>query len=184
MLHLLRLNLIIYGAAFCASTGALLYAGIPVLRSIMLAATTAGLLQIAALAIIFFVWRWIPGFPSLVFPNITGRWKGTLHFTHDGKASEIPASLDIEQNLNVISLILETDNAESETVVVYPRRLSNGRLELLYVYETRTKEGRPPPFYRYRGTAVLRVQDRHKSLVGTYYTEQGGSGTVSFTRNG
>ena len=183
MLHLLRLNLIIYVAALCASCGALLYAGMPVLRSVALAAMVAGLLQLATLAIIFFAWKWIPGFPSFIFPNIAGRWEGTIHFIREGQAAEAAASLDVEQNLNVVSLVLQTDNAESETIVVYPRRLSNGRRELLYVYETRRKEGKPPPFYRYRGTAILRIEDRHSSLVGTYYTEQGGSGTVSFTRS-
>jgi hypothetical protein len=183
VLHLLRLNLVIYFAALCASCGALLYAGMPVLRSVALAAMVAGLLQLATLAIIFFAWKWIPGFPSLVFPNIAGRWQGTIRFIREGQVAETAASLDVEQNLNVVSLVLETDSAESETIVVYPRRLSNGRRELLYVYETHRKEGKPPPFYRYRGTAILRIENSHCSLVGTYYTEQGGSGTVSFTRS-
>jgi hypothetical protein len=80
VLHLLRLNLIIYVAALCASCGALLYAGMPVLRSVTIAAMVAGLLQLATLAIIFFAWKWIPGFPSLVFPNIAGRWEGTIPY--------------------------------------------------------------------------------------------------------
>jgi SMODS-associating 2TM, beta-strand rich effector domain len=98
------------------------------------------------------------------------------------KTAELSAQQDVEQNLNTISLILETEDAESETLVVYPRRLSNRRLELLYVYETRRKEGRPPPFYRYRGTAVMRVEKKPTRLIGTYYTEQGGAGTVQFAK--
>jgi hypothetical protein len=107
---------------------------------------------------------------------------GSEKSTRDGQSAELKAELDIEQNLNTISLILQTQDAESETLVVYPRRLSNRRLELLYVYETRRKEGRPPPQYRYRGTAVMRVEKRPVRLIGTYYTEQGGLGTVEFAK--
>ena len=182
MLHLLRLNLIVYAAAWAASAAALWISGTSPYRALTLAATVAGILQIVSLALIFFAWKWIPGFSYFVFPNIGGSWSGTIEFQRGGEQGQLPASLDVDQNVNQISLILETEDAESETVVVYPRRLSNRRFELLYVYQTRRKEGRPPPFYRYRGTAVIRVESNPYRLVGSYYTEQGGVGTVLFTR--
>jgi hypothetical protein len=182
LLHLLRLNLIIYGAAIVAAAAALLVVGKPIVEAVRIAATAAGVLQAASLVIIFIAWKWIPGFSYWVFPNLTGRWNGKVQFTRGGQLAELKAELDIEQNLNTISLILETEDAESETIVVYPRRLSNRRLELLYIYETRRKEGRPPPFYRYRGTAVMRVEKHPTRLIGTYYTEQGGLGTVEFAK--
>ena len=182
LLHLLRLNLVIYAAALCASFAALVAAGIPLQHSFTLAATVSTVLNIISLAVIFFAWKWIPGFPLIVFPDISGNWKGAIAFRREGQENHLSAALNVQQNVNAISLILETDDAESETIAVYPRRLSNKRFEILYVYETRRKEGRPPPFYRYRGTAVMRLQEDRNLLVGSYYTEQGGQGTVSFTR--
>lgn len=181
MLHLLRLNLIIYVAALVASACALLFEGTEFWRAVRVAAMAAALFQITALAFIYFAWKWIPGFSFFVFPDLSGRWIGKIEFSREGSQAELAASLDVDQNLNEMSLILETENAESETLVVYPRRLSNRRFELLYVYETHSKEGKPPPSYRYRGTAVIRVQSRTR-MIGNYYTEQGGGGTVSFTK--
>jgi hypothetical protein len=183
VLHLLRLNLIIYAVALTAGTAVLLTAGRSIVDAVRQATTVAGILQLFALGIMFVAWKWIPGFSYWVFPNLSGQWTGTIHFIRNGHSEELPAELDVEQNLNALSLMLQTRDAESETVVVYPRRLSNRRLELLYVYETRRKEGRPPPFYRYRGTAVMRVERSPTRLIGTYYTEQGGTGTVEFTKN-
>jgi hypothetical protein len=183
MLHLIRLNLIVYVFALVAGTAALLSTGTPVIAAGSRAATVAGILQAVALGIIFVAWKWIPGFSYWIFPNLSGQWTGNIHFTRDDGPAEIAAALDVEQNLNTISLVLETQDAESETLVVYPRRLSNRRLELLYVYETRRKEGRPPPFYRYRGTAVMRVERHPTRLIGSYYTDQGGLGTVQFTKS-
>jgi hypothetical protein len=183
MLHLIRLNLIVYVFALIAGTAVLLSTGTPVIEAGSRAASVAGILQAVALGIIFVAWKWIPGFSYWIFPNLSGKWTGSIHFTRDGGAAEIAAALDVEQNLATISLVLETQDAESETLVVYPRRLSNRRLELLYVYETRRKEGRPPPFYRYRGTAVMRVERQPTRLIGSYYTDQGGLGTVQFTKS-
>lgn len=182
MLHLLRLNLIIYLAALTASAVALWLAGVAPYRAVTLAAMVAGVLQLLTLAVIYFAWRWIPGFAYFVFPNIRGNWSGTIAYQRAGESKQLSASLGVEQNVTQISLILQTEDAESETLVVYPRKLSNQRFELLYVYETRRREGRPPPFYRYRGSAVIRVETNPHRLVGSYYTEQGGSGTVVFDR--
>ena len=55
----------------------------------------------------------------MIFPNIAGRWEGTIHSIREGQAAKAAASLDVEQNLNVVSLVLQTDNADSETIVVY-----------------------------------------------------------------
>jgi len=55
------------------------------------------------------------------------RWEVTIRYRED-KRRKRAASLDVEQNLNVVSC-MQTDSAESETIVVYPRRLSNGRRE-------------------------------------------------------
>jgi hypothetical protein len=183
MQHLIRVNLVVYVGALVASSVTLYLVGTPLWRSLLLAASAAGVLQLISLTIIFFAWKWIPGFKFLVFPNLSGNWIGRIRYYRQGQNGELDATLNIEQNVSVISLVLLTDRAESETLVVYPRRLSNRRLELLYVYETRSREGQPPPFYRYRGTAVMRVEGNAERLSGTYYTEQGGLGTVFFQRN-
>jgi hypothetical protein len=174
------LNLVIYVAASAASTVALLYTGVETIAAVKMSAAIAGVLQFITLAIIYAGWRFIPGFTWFIFPNIDGLWSGKIVYERDSRAAEKKATINIAQNINAITLVLQTEDAESETIVVYPRRLQNSRFELLYVYETFRKPGRPPPFYRYRGTAVIRVEAGQ--LIGTYYTEQGGGGTLHFKR--
>lgn len=183
MQHLIKVNLIVYFASIAAGIAALLIAGAPFWESFGTATKVASVIQLACLGIIYFAWRWIPGFSYFIFPNLSGDWVGTIHFKDHKGDHTIEAKLHVQQNVAAISLVLTTDSAESETMVVYPRRLSNSRLELLYVYETHKKETLPPPSYRYRGTAVLRLAGKANNLVGSYYTEQGGMGTVAFARS-
>jgi hypothetical protein len=180
--HLIKVNLIVYFASIAAGIAVLLIAGVPLWESVGSSTKVASVIQLLCLGIIYFAWKWIPGFSYFIFPNLSGDWAGTITYA-DGKGDQtIDAELHVDQNVASISLVLTTANAESETMVVYLRKLSNSRLELLYVYETHRKETLPPPSYRYRGTAVLRLGGKANSLAGSYYTEQGGKGTVAFAR--
>jgi hypothetical protein len=180
--HLIKVNLIVYLAAIAAGIAALLMAGVPFREAFGDATKVASVIQFISLGIIYFAWRWIPGFGYFIFPNLSGDWVGSIKFKDDKGDHTIEANLHVAQNVAAISLVLTTDLAESETMAVYPRRLSNRRLELLYVYETHKKETLPPPSYRYRGTAVMRLEGKANKLAGSYYTEQGGMGTVTFAR--
>lgn len=182
MQHLIKVNLIVYFAAIASAIVALSMTGVPLRDAFGTATKVASVIQFASLAVIYFAWRWIPGFSYFVFPNIGGDWTGNIRFENDKGHHTMNAALHVDQNVTAISLLLTTENAESETMVVYPRRLSNRRLELLYVYETHKKESLPPPSYRYRGTAVMRLEGKADKLSGSYYTEQGGKGTVTFAR--
>jgi SMODS-associating 2TM, beta-strand rich effector domain len=180
--HLIKVNLIVYGTAIAAGLVALLLAHVPLWEAFADATKVASVIQFISLGIIYFAWRWIPGFSYFIFPNLSGDWVGSIRFKDNKGDRTIEANLHVDQNVASISLVLTTDLAESETMVVYPRRLSNRRLELLYMYETHKKETLPPPSYRYRGTAVLRLEGKASKLAGSYYTEQGGMGTVTFDR--
>ncbi|MGO3927354.1 hypothetical protein [Rhodopseudomonas pseudopalustris] len=182
MQHLIKVNLIVYAAAIAAGMASLLLLGADPTAAFATATKVASVIQLISLAFIYFAWRFIPGYSFFIFPNLGGEWTGHVVFTTANGEREIKADLHIDQNVATISLVLTTEMAESETMVVYPRKLSNFRHELLYVYETHKKETLPPPSYRYRGTAIIRLAQGNNKLAGSYYTEQGGTGTVTFTR--
>jgi hypothetical protein len=182
VVHLLSLNLIVYAAVSLAVFVVLLLIGLPVERAGPLALSVAGVSQLATLAMMYFGWRYIPFFGRFIFPNLAGKWFGKIEYVRNGDPASLDATLLVDQNLVRISLVLLTAQAESDTLVVYPKKLSNGRFELHYIYETRRRPGRPPPFYKYRGTAELRVGADARTLEGTYYTEQKSGGSVRFAR--
>jgi hypothetical protein len=183
VVHLLSLNLIVYAAVSLAGFVILLLTGVVIQDAGPLALKVAGGFQLATLAIIYYGWRHIPFFGSFVFPNLSGEWVGKIEYVKNGTPETIDATLHVEQNLIGISLVLLTVDAESETLVVYPKKLRNGRFELHYIYDTRRRPGRPPPIYKYRGTAELRVGTKGRTLEGTYYTEQKRGGSVHFARS-
>lgn len=182
MQHLIKVNLIVYAAAIAAGMASLLLLGADPTEALATSVKVASVIQFISLAFIYFAWRFIPGYSLFIFPNLGGEWTGHLAVTTADGERKIEADLHIDQNVAAITLVLTTAMAESETMVVYPRKLTNRRHELLYVYETHKKEDLPPPHYRYRGTAIIRLVKGNNKLAGSYYTEQGGTGTVTFTR--
>lgn len=183
MLHLLRINLVVYGAVALAVITAQVLAGMTIEVAAQQAIRYGGLFSIGTVVMMSVGWRFVPFIGRFAFPNISGDWRGRIDYVREETTGSIDATLHVDQDLRSMSLILLTPKAESETLVVHPARLTNGRYAVHYIYETRTRPGRPGPVYKYRGTAELRLEDKGRALVGTYYTEQNNGGSVHFTRN-
>jgi SMODS-associating 2TM, beta-strand rich effector domain len=136
-------------------------------------------------ALLTFGWRYIPGFTRLVYPDVAGRWTGSLRYKVEGMVGEKAATLWVRQGMLGIRLLLETDESESETLVVQPvRDLDFERFKLFYIFENRRKEGQDVALSSYRGTAVIRLEGgRPGELSGDYFTARS-EGTIHFTRAG
>lgn len=182
MLHLLQINLVIYGVVALAVVTVLVLAGTSLDTAAQQGIRYGGLFSLATVAMMSIGWRFIPFIGRLAFPNISGDWQGQIDYLRNSVPGSIDATLHVDQDLRSISLILLTAKAESETLAVHPAKLTNGRYAVHYIYETRTRPGQLGPVYKYRGTAELRLEDKGRALVGTYYTEQNNSGSVRFTR--
>lgn len=183
MLHLIKINLVIYLAVAVAIFAFDKVAGHSIAASMASAARAGGIASLIALAATSVGARFIPFVGLFAFPDLSGKWSGQIEYGPEGERQTIDATLNVEQNLQRMSLLLSTAKAESSTLVVHPQRLSNGRQVVHYIYETRSRPGQPPPGYKYQGTGELRVENDGRSLIGSYYTEQFTGGAVSFTRS-
>jgi hypothetical protein len=190
MLHLLPIRYLL--AAFAALVGLAVltatYAGVigtgnasADVRWIIHWSSTAAL---AAIVISFAAWRWIGKLQSLIFPYLGGEWIGELHFNGQTGAGTRPISLTIYHSIFRVSLILESLESTSRTLVVQADRDSNiNRDRLYYVYLNERKEGVSGAGDRYRGLAILRVDSSKKlTLRGDYFTERQSIGTLSLVR--
>jgi SMODS-associating 2TM, beta-strand rich effector domain len=132
-----------------------------------------------------FGWRYIPGFTRFVYPDVAGRWTGLLRYKVGDVVGSKPATLWVRQGMLGIRLLLETDESESETLVVQPMRDADfRRFKLFYIFENRRKEGQDVAESSYRGTAVIRLEGgRPNELSGDYFTARS-EGTIHFTRAG
>jgi hypothetical protein len=191
MLHLLPLRWLLKAAVVLTALGLVAAAALGTLgpggfTSALGAALRIALLVEAALWILLtFGWSYTPGFKERVFPEIGGSWHGHIHYVREGASQSKPATLHIHQNLTSLRLLLETDESESQTLVARPERDPDfSRFKLFYIYENTRKEGMPGAGRIYRGTAFLVLPPgRPKQLSGSYFTEQGGVGTLEFARN-
>lgn len=135
--------------------------------------------------IVYYGWHYFPGLTQRwIYPHIDGTWNGTIRYVHQGEFGEKDAVLHISQTLVKIRLVLETDESVSETLVVRPERDPDfSRFRLFYIYENRQRDGLPNNGRSYRGTALIELgPGKPSSLVGTYFTDQRGTGTIEFTR--
>lgn len=191
MLHLLPLRWLLkavavataLGLALAAVTGTLGPDGLssPLGAGLRVALLTEGALWL----LLTFGWSYIPGFRDRIFPDIGGTWTGVIKFSRDGVPDEKAATLHIHQDILALRLLLETDESESETLVARPERDKDfSRFTLFYIYENKRKEGVQAAGRIYRGTAFIVLQPgRPEALSGSYFTEQGNLGTLSFTRD-
>lgn len=190
MLHLLPFRALIKTllagtalAVLVATTAGWLGSG-SLLQQTVIVLRWLGTVDFAIVMLIFVGWRYVPFAQRYIFPYLGGTWTGTIHYQRDGAARQKQATLQIHQSLLRVRLLLETDESESHTLIVYPQRDADfQRFRLYYVYENRTKEGQEQRRPSYRGIAIVRVELKPKFvLAGDYFTEQNGVGTVLFTR--
>lgn len=136
------------------------------------------------------LWKQFPILARKLFPDLNGRWEGTLLSTWIDPAmgqalAPIPATITIEQTLLTTDIRLRTAESESHSVHVLLERLqTSGRFRVWCDY----KNG-PKAQFRHRsaphdGVAVLEIdmQSGPDLLEGRYYTERKTTGDISVRR--
>lgn len=141
--------------------------------------------EAAVAAILYFGWRYIPGFNNRIFPDISGTWDGFIYYGTKDKPGQKAAVLHIYQSISKIRLVLETDESQSETLVALPERDENfSRFKLFYIFENTRKEAvQEHPGQLYRGTAFIEMgPGKPAEINGSYFTDQKREGAIRFTR--
>lgn len=190
MLHLLPLRLILWAFAFVAAVSlGYAFAGLPsdghVFGNLSALVRWSGSLVTITTVVLFASWRWIPPLQGLIFPYLGGRWEGILEFEkegEDGAGAEIgtrEAKAEVKHRLTGISMILETAESISSTLVVHAERKDFGRYRLYYVYLNERKEGTIGAGVKYRGLAIIGIETgTPMRMAGNYFTESGGKGVL------
>lgn len=191
MLHLLPLRFIgrfVLTVTVLAVVGLILFGGAlnePTLASAMTVVRWVLGAEAAMAALVFYCWHYVPGLTDRwVYPHIDGTWDGEICYVRDGELGTKTAVLQISQSLVKIRLVMTTDESISETLVVRPERDPDfSRFRLFYIYENRQRDGLPNNGRSYRGTALIELgPGKPLTLVGTYFTDQRGTGTIDFRR--
>lgn len=189
MLHLLPLRLILWAFAFVAAVSlGLAFAGLPddshFLTSLSTLVRWSGSLVTIGTIVLFAAWRWIPLLQSAIFPYLGGSWRGFVEFKDNDKEESREVTLEVRHLLTRISMILDSAESSSRTLVVHAEKNKDfDRYRLYYVYLNERKEGTKGAGQRYRGLAVIRIETAAPmQMAGDYFTETHREGTLMLHR--
>lgn len=151
------------------------------------------LFELLIYIIFFFVWEYIwycvPIFNKWFFPNLNGKWDVEINWTWDKEGGVITkgikrGELYIKQNFIQLSMELLTDESESETLVVQPKKhVESGRLQLYYIYRNTSKNCKNKLVSSHIGTAILKSShENYLILEGNYFTDRNTKGSFKFTK--
>lgn len=125
-------------------------------------------------------------FVGNIFPDIDGKWKGTLdsNWPEIAKRNNIPtsgipqapvaASLTIRARLFFVHITLVSDNNYSTSKTVFVRATKHpesGELRLTYVYENSTLRPEITDSAIHHGAAYIDLKD-HNTFEGLYWTNR------------
>jgi hypothetical protein len=161
------------------------------LKTLSLAVTIVGTILVAvAEAGWRSLWRRFPAIGRKAFPDLNGKWAGTLHSTwldpQTGRAIDpIPAEITVRQGLFATSVSLKTAESESHsTRCILERFPDTGRFRIWYSYNNdpaaRVRDRSSP----HEGVAFLEFASEADAarLTGRYYTARKTTGDIDVTR--
>jgi len=121
------------------------------------------------------LWEKLPILNKLIFPDLNGTWDMTINWEWDGNSGEANATAIIKQNFLSISMEVESDQSDSESLLAKAKKdPESGRPILYYIYRNTPKDAKKPP---YLGTAVLKLGlINPEALEGNYYTDRNSFG--------
>lgn len=196
MIHLLsitsvlRIVAVIYAIMLLAVLSVIIWIngdGLGVAKTLVLAISLSGALQVILLFFFFFGWRaaWyvLPQLNKWVFPNISGNWDMSIRL-EDGRI--IKANAIVRQTFTEISMDVSAPDSRSVTLSAIPKKASESKLPLLYyIFQVTT---RPDPVKKlseniYRGAAILDISHFvNDEVSGNYWTTVPSRGTYILTR--
>ena len=150
------------------------------------------LFELIIMLILIFAWRYIwkiiPIFNNWIFPDINGKWNVEIHWKKNinGKIDTgiKEGVVYIKQNFLTLSMELFTDESESETLVIQPKKnTASGRLMFNYIYRNIPKNNVSEELKPHIGTAMLKISpDNNLILEGNYFTDRNTQGVLKFIK--
>lgn len=140
-----------------------------------------------------FAWRWMwRTFPMLerqFFPDLNGKWTGTLQTTWEDSEGVIPGPINvtiwIRQSLFTINVMQQTNESTSRSTHVFIDAYPDADCyRLWYSYENQPRASLYFRSVQHEGVAMLEVSpgvDKEK-LIGRYYTSRRTSGDIEIIR--
>ncbi len=178
-----------------------LYAGIIVLFfsvlnreiSVLSVIKYTAIFELVVIFILMFAWKWIwdilPVLNNWIFPNINGTWEVEIHWNwtqQDGiiKSGMKKGKVFIKQNFLTLSMELFTDESESETLVIQPKKnAESGRLNFYYIYRNTPKNNGSNKLLPHIGTAILKISPHTNTILeGNYFTDRNTQGILKFIK--
>ncbi len=130
------------------------------------------------------LWSKFPVLNSWVYPDLNGQWKISIHWNSGNKKGTKLALAYIKQDLFRLSMVLVSDESESETLMVKPMKdPESARPMLYYIYQNEPAQGVEVQQPSHKGAAILKLGlTDHNSLKGNYFTDRATSGHFELRR--
>jgi hypothetical protein len=136
-----------------------------------------------------FIWNKIPKLNDWLFPDINGTWNVEIHWKwkqEDGslKKGIKKGEVVIKQNFLTLSMELFTDESESETLVIQPKKnTESGRVQFYYIYKNTPIDKGNNKLSPHIGTVILKVAPNNNDILeGNYFTDRNTQGFLKFIR--
>jgi hypothetical protein len=162
------------------------------LRQISITVTVVGgVLLLAAELIWRFLWQKVPLFRIQIFPDLNGKWTGTLCSTWVNRATgeqppPIPTEIVIRQKLFSTNVSLRTGESRSHSTRAFLEAFKDTRrYRIWYSYNNEPKASVRHRSSQHEGVAYLELnydEDQNR-LVGRYYTARDTSGDIDVRRS-
>ncbi len=136
-----------------------------------------------------YIWRWFPALNDWIFPNINGTWNVEIHWNWTQTDGTIKNGIKegkvfIKQNFLTLSMELFTDESESETLVIQPKKnTESSRLSFHYIYRNTPKNNGSTKLSPHIGTAILKISPHTNTILeGNYFTDRNTQGVLKFIK--
>lgn len=134
------------------------------------------------------LWARVPALNSLLFPDLNGQWRMSIEWTRVHASGEargtVKAKATIKQSLVHMSMEVESQFSDSETLIARPKKdPESGRPMLYYVYRVVPRKTSAQAGSPYDGAAILKFDADHGArLRGNYFTSRMTQGYFTLER--
>ncbi len=157
--------------------------------SISAAFSGAFILELIIFIIVVYGWRVLwskyPVLNRWLYPDLNGEWIASIHWNRGEQKGTKIAKAYIKQDLFRLSMELVSDESESETLMVIPKKdPESSRPILYYVYRNESKQGLENPQPPHKGAAILKLDHSDpNTLKGNYFTDRATNGHFEMKRD-
>ena len=158
------------------------------LGSISAAFRGAFVLELLILSFFVFGWRTLwsryPVLNKWVYPDLNGEWSVSIYWNRANKQGTKTAIAHIKQDCFRLSMELISDESESETLMVEPKKdPESARPLIYYIYRNESAQGISNPRPPHKGAAILKLDHNDQNLLkGNYFTDQATNGHFEMRR--